>query len=123
MENIEKSDTMICNSISYNMYNWKKNNDLMFIKQMSNPQKLNLIDTSKEDYLKRGNSRECVFTPEISSRGTNNIETVYSKEPCYKLDEYLMAPCQTNTWQNWMVEDNNKKCSKHHQFYMNLTKR
>ena len=96
LNNNDKSDFMICNSASYNIYNWKKTNDLMFLKQMSSPQKTDFINTTKEDSLKRGNSRDCEYTPRLMTRGSNNIEINHIDK---RMDQDVTNP-----------------------FYMNLTK-
>lgn len=130
-ERLQNSDSMICNSVAYNAYNWRKQSDLVFYKQMSMPQNSHLMDRCVEDKMRLGFSRQCEMSTPIFTRGGN------SKPQCgndhfakgflnynnYHLGEYMIVPCPDNTWKNWPVQDDKKSCSKRHQFYMNVTKR
>jgi hypothetical protein len=99
------------------------------MKQMGMPPRNDeFINMCKEDFLKRGenSSRQCEYSDRIISRGINNNNTSNNRDHHYNnfhLSEYLLTPCPVNTWKNWVVEDKEKKCSKTHQFYMNITKR
>ena len=132
MEDLSKSDNMICNSFSYNMFNWKKINDLMFLKQMSMPPQDQFTkDICIEDKIKFGVDKNCDDSTTFNTRGGNNDETC---EPCgfckgfvcynqYNLSEFLLTPCPINTWKNSIIQNDSMGCSKRHQFFMNVTKR
>jgi hypothetical protein len=127
---LQQSDDMICNSTAYNAYQWRKQNDMIFYKQMDTPQNTYLMDRCVENNMRRGFSRECEVSKRIFERGGNstNCEPVhfargFQNYNNYHLGEYMIAPCPDNTWKNWLVQDNKKICTKRHQFYMNVTKR
>lgn len=127
---LQSSDDMICNSTAYNAYQWRKQNDLIFYKQMGMPQNTNLMDRCIEDNMRRGLSRGCEVSKRMFERGGNSTECEpehfargfqnYNK---YHLNEYMMTPCPDNTWKNYLVHDDKKICTKRHQFFMNITKR
>jgi hypothetical protein len=127
---LRQSDHMICNNTAYNAYHWRKQNDLMFYKQMDMPQNSHLMDRCVEDNMRRGYSRECEVSKRIFERGGNSTNCEpqhfargfqnYNK---YHLNEFLITPCPDNTWKNWLVHDDKKVCTKRHQFFMNVTKR
>ena len=126
-----RSDSMICNSISFNRFYAKKHNDELFVKQMDIPQNANVMDRCIEDKMRLGNSRECEISDRIIKRGGNNDPKCEPTHFCkgfqcynnYHLSEYLITPCPINTWKNSIVENKIGGCSRRHQFYMNVTKR
>jgi hypothetical protein len=128
---LQHSDNMICNNVAYNTYKWRKQNDLIFYKQMDMPQNTDFMNRCIEDNMRKNNSRHCETSQRIFERGGNSTtqcEPVhfaggfqnYNK---YHLNEYMLTPCPRNTWKNYLIQDNNKICSKRHQFFMNVTKR
>jgi hypothetical protein len=127
---LQHSDNMICNNVAYNAYKWKKQNDLIFYKQMDMPQNINFMDRCIEDNMRKNNSRECEASQRIFERGGNSTNCEpkhfaggfqnYNK---YHLNQFMITPCPVNTWKNWLVQDDKKTCTKRHQFYMNVTKR
>lgn len=130
-DNQTKSDVMVCNSLSYNTFQHKKYNDLMFLNQMQKtPVKPFMIDPCLEDKLKPKDSRECDISLGVMKRGGNN-ENCQPRHFCkgfdcynsYHLDEYLITPCPENTWVNHVISNASMGCSKKHQFFMNVTKR
>ena len=131
ISNVDKSDSMICSSISYNAFNSKKNNDLMFYKQMDMPQNTTLIDRCIENNLMKAPSvRECEVSDRIKKRGGNNDlcepEHFCKGFECYTnyhLSEFFLTPCPINTWRNHIISNEDMGCSKRHQFFMTITKR
>lgn len=132
MLNIEKSDHIICNKKSNRAFEAKKMNDILFYHQLGNTQPVALKNTDNEFKLKTAalNPRLYKCTDQVLTRGGNSATcqdaSICQGYKCYSqyhMNDYLLIPCQTNTFQNYIDCDDNKCCSVHHQMFMNITKR
>ena len=103
------------------MFKNKKQSDLSFYYQIDNKV------SSALPYANRVpvDTRVCVMTNGITTRGGNDYSCFPEKMPCFTMDtsEFLMTPCHENTFQNHLVCDENKCCSLRHQMFNNITKR
>lgn len=129
-DRLEHSDKMICNSVAFNTFKWRKQNDLIFYKQMDMPQNSYLMDRCVEDNMRREHGRVCEVSKRIVERGGNSTNCEpehfakgFQNYNGYHLSEFMMTPCPENTWKNGLVQDNDKICTQRHQFFMNVTKR
>lgn len=128
MCDLEKSDQMLCTNSAYLHYKDKKNNDSIFVHQMSRTKNMCVRDVGLEAALQMTmSSRNAVCFPSLTSRGGNvGCEPV---KPCpklytsYNMQEFLLIPCPKNTYKNYLVFDEKKTCSKTHQILNNWTKR
>jgi hypothetical protein len=132
MDDIEKSDHMICNTKSLLTFEHKKTNDQLFYQQMGNTQRVHLRDVEREYSLLTDslNPKLYVCNNSIDSRGGNAISCDragicqgYNCYNAYHMNDYLLIPCKENTFVNYVDCDNNKCCSVRHQMFMNITKR
>lgn len=131
IDNVKKSDMMVCNTRANASFKFKKENDIAFLQQVRNTQPTKLKPIGLESLLQRSkNPREYVCNDSINSRGgnavscqDNDICTGYDCYDNYHMQEYLMRPCKFNTFRNFLIEDDNKICSRQHQLFNNLTKR
>ena len=111
-EFLVKSDKMLCTNSAYLHYKDQAYNDIIFMRQMKNNGCISpdaLINTENALKIKQ------------SSR----IATCTRREPIeFKCtNEFLLTPCPKNTYQNYMVYDDVKMCSKSHQILNNVTRR
>lgn len=127
LNNLEKSDFMLCNNSAYLQYKDRYQNDSIFIQQMSNPQQWCLKNIDEDSKFKiQANPRISTITPLIKKRGSTHPEPI---KPCpklytkYNMRDFLLIPCPINTYKNYQVFDDNKQCSKSHQVLNNWTKR
>ena len=128
MDDLQKSDTMLLTNHAYLQYKDLKQNDMLFQKHFSQtlPRCLKAIDRETEFRLLRSMKiPQC--TPAITSRGGNTgreplrpCPSIYSS---YSLNEFLLVPCPTPTYKNFLVMDGDKVCTKSHQMLNNWTKR
>lgn len=132
MENIDKSDSMICNTKALMTFNHKKENDILFYNQMGNvqPTQLRDFDAEYELFTNTMNPRLYTCNPYVDARGGNAFQaperTMCQGYQCYNsyhMQENLLVPCKENTFQNYVDCDNDKCCSVRHQLFMNVTKR
>lgn len=134
MDDLAKSDTMVCNTRANNIYKQRKENDTLFLQQMNNTQPTRLRDFRAEfDLLSAAmNPRKYTCNDAILSRGANVTSCGLNQDVCvgwdcynapYHAGDFLMYPCKDNTWRNHIECDATKCCSIKHQLYMNNTKR
>ncbi len=129
MHNLDKSDYMLCTNSVYLQYKDRKTNDGIFVSQMSRTRPQCIRDIDKENNLFiTASSRVTTCGKLLDARGGNSLgcEPVL---PCpnlfgaYSLNEFLLVPCQKNTYRNYQVFDDVRQCSKSHQVLNNWTKR
>lgn len=127
---MEASDAMICNSRAFNLYKDQKTNDLLYMQQMNAPQATQLKNLRHDYKLKVGTDPKLYICSEaMRSRGGNaagcegQFVQGYAYYTKYHLNDFLLAPCQTNTWRNHIACDQDKCCEIKHQLFGNWTKR
>lgn len=133
MYDLEKSDIMVCNTKANLTWKHKKENDMIFFKQMGGTVPTKIRNVEAEFFLKTcdNNPRKYVCNDNINTRGGNAIVSCPDLSICQgyncftdnHMGEYLMIPCKTNTYRNYIECDNDKCCSVHHQMFDNMTKR
>lgn len=132
MYDLEKSDVIICNKKANNMYKYRRENDALFLQRFNMNQPTDIRNVNLEAGLFRDSldPRKYICNEAINSRGGNAVPcekgNICSGFKCYSeyhMNDYLLIPCKTNTWNNYVECDNNKCCSVHHQMYDNITKR
>lgn len=128
MSSIEQSDTMLCTNSAFLHYKDSHVNDGLFMQQMSKtrPMCIRSLDTENTMFI-TPSSKFAVCNDYLSKRGGNTCgEPV---RPCasfdaYHLSEFLLVPCPTPTYKNYLVTNQQGNiCSKRHQFLNNWTKR
>jgi hypothetical protein len=129
MNDLEKSDKMMCNTKANNMYKYLKENDTLFLQRMRNTQPVHVRDIGKE-WSHMIDPKMYICNDVINTRGGNAVyceadksAAGYNNYTKYHMNEYLLVPCKENTWKNYVQCDNNKCCSVKHQMYDNQTKR
>jgi hypothetical protein len=131
LSSLERSDYMLCTNSAWLHYKDKKQNDGIFVEQMSKPQKKCIRDIDIESKFFNENSRstkEVTCSPLLSVRGGSayNCEPI---KPCpaewsqYKIKDFLLIPCPKNTYKNYQIFTDTMQCSKSHQMLNNWTKR
>jgi hypothetical protein len=118
MENI-KSDEMLYTNISYLHFKDKKINDSQFIYQMSKAQPLCLMNRDLESEMWKDNYR--TKNPICFNKSLNSNCDKFNNSELLK--DWLIKPCAPPTHKNYVIQDDNKICTKQHQFYNNITKR
>lgn len=129
LQDIEKSDYMLCTNTAHLHYNDRKFNDGLFVQQMSKtrPMCVRNIDTENSLFV-TPSTRVATCQNSLLVRGGNSINCEPSR-PCpklytnYNMNEFLLVPCPRNTYKNYLVFDDKKTCSKSHQILNNWTKR
>lgn len=125
---LSRSDQLLCTNSAFLHYKDKKQNDGLFMQQMSRPRDMCLRDIDKENrFFITPSSREYTCSPMMASRGGNvgcepevKCPKLYTN---YNMNEFLLVPCPKNTYKNYLVFDDTKMCSKTHQLLNNWTKR
>jgi len=126
------SDTIHCNNYAYLVFQHKKDNDEIFINRMSKtvPHCVRPIDDESKLWSGSKSSRIPSCDPDIMNRGGNApsksphcIKAGYQAWPSRNPNDFLLIPCETNTWRNYVDCDAKKCCSVHHQMFGNVTKR
>ncbi len=129
------SDQFICNTYAYLTYEHKKGNDRIFMNQMTSPQPICPRNVSAESEMWLSNkfsARVKTCTPEIMTRGGNALvppgSAVKAGYPAWPVpnghpNDFMLNPCQSNTWRNHIESDDEKACTVKHQMFMNCTKR
>lgn len=127
MNNIDKSDSMLCTNNAYLQYNDIYINDKQFIKQMSNTRPEYIRDINKESDLFLVKSSK-IKTP-INQFNYNRNENLYDKCPdirsMYENDFLEIPSIAKNTYKNYLVLDP-KDCKQkvlQHQILNNCTRR
>ena len=130
MDNINKSDMMLCTNNAYLQYKDRHTNDMQFLQQMSNTRPLCLKNIEKESTLFLVESSKKMKTSSIiNKRGITNCSeprqicpNIYSK---YSMQEFLVTPSrEKNTYKNYLVMDKDcKPIILQHQMLNNWTKR
>lgn len=108
------SDQISCREICMLRYKDKKQNDDIYIQQLSNTQKRCI----KDNNIIIGKNSKTIFYNPPSNYEKNN----YCPFPL-KYEDYLLKPCDTVSHRNYIIFDEHKKCSKRHQLLNNNTKR
>ena len=107
-----KSDRMICTNNAYLHYKDQASNDFIFARQMRH----NKCPETRPD-------ADSLLRIQPSSR----IATCDSlRRPAAAMsckNEFLLDPCFKPTYQNYMVYDDEKQCTKLHQILNNMTRR
>ena len=129
MNDLEKSDKLMCNTKANSMYKYRKENDSIFLQTMRNTQPVNIRDVGRE-FAEMIDPKLYICNDVINTRGGNavyceseKLAAGYNNYTKYHMNEYLLVPCQENTWKNHVMCDNDKCCSVKHQMYDNQTKR
>ena len=121
------SDAILCNNIEFLQFKHKKETDLNFMNSFKVSTPCGIRDVSKEYKLWTETFGTKVATCDeiIMTRGGNNhgYNGDFQPDVNNKACEYLMNPCQKNTFRNHLVEDTEKVCSLRHQMFNNNTKR
>lgn len=127
---MEASDTMICNSRAYNIYKDQHTNNTLFLQQMNQIQPTDYKNLRQEYKLHVGtNPRIYTCNQTMNTRGLNatgceaGFRQGYENYTRHHLNDFMLAPCQTNTWRNHVACDDVKCCQIHHQLFDNWTKR
>ena len=126
MSFIDASDSIVYNSISDLHWKFKKESDKQFINQMSQNVPLCTIDTHELN----GSiidPKKVICNDMINNRGSICPEPIMS---CpnkiytpYLVQDYLLLPCPKPGYDNSLVSDNNKICSKKVNLFRNQTRR
>jgi hypothetical protein len=110
-----KSDRMLCTNSAYLHYKDQSYNDSIFVRQMQNK------GCASPDQIINA---ESALKIKPSSRIADGVSCTPRKLAPFKCtDDFLLVPCRKNTYQNYMVYDDEKMCSKSHQILNNLTRR
>lgn len=117
---LELEDTLVCenyNSLdkSYREHQNELNREFMYVPDYY---KCTKNFEHENNVLFPASSRIC-DKEVVHFRGQNNVVQHINK----KKDEFLLPYCKCNTYDNSLICDANKCCSKSHQLFMNMTKR
>lgn len=131
-DHLKQSDYILCKNIQDLQFKHKRENDVKFMSLLSKPLPCCIRDVNEEykiwtDTFK---TRTPNCSEIIATRGGNNKKSGVDKQcggyECYQgkyNNNFLLLPCKENTFQNYLVEDNEKICSVSHQMFNNMTKR
>lgn len=129
---IEQSDYILCKNIQNLHFKHKRESDLPYMSLLSKPLPCCIRDVSEEYQMWTDSyaTRNPYCNESIVTRGGNNKKggktQVCRGYECLKgpySHNFLLTPCTQNTFQNYLVEDNNKICSVNHQLFNNMTRR
>lgn len=131
MQDIEKSDHMICNTRKELAYKYNRLNDELFLQHFGKTLPHSLKDIDMENKARNGKDERTYCDYIVHTRGNNGTPPVLDKAPCvgydcytpYHLNDFLLVPCTKNTFRNYLVQDEHSICTAHHQLFTNLTKR
>lgn len=128
MSELNKSDHMLFINEAYLQYKDMKENDILFRQQFSKSQARCLKEIDNESHMRYIESAKLSLCDDLlNTRGgnANNVPLQECLNPYspYNIQEYLLIPCTKNTYNNYIVSDQEKVCSKRHQTFNNLTKR
>ena len=124
--NWQKSDEIVYTAISDLHWKFKRESDQQFINQMTQN-----IPRCPIDYHELNGSiidpKIVICDDMISKRGSMCPEPVHScpnkiYDP-YLVQEYMLLPCPKPGYDNSLVSDHNKICSKKHQLFRNQSRR
>jgi hypothetical protein len=114
-EFLVNSDKMLCTNSAYLHYKDQAYNDAIFMLQMRHGGCV-----SPCELIERENGLKITQ----SSRLADNVSCTPRESTGFKCtNEFLLTPCPKNTYQNYMVYDDKKMCSKSHQILNNMTRR
>jgi hypothetical protein len=128
---LQMSDFILCKNIQNLQFQHKRENDVPFMDLLSRPlpSKIRNVEEEYQMWTQTFATRIPQCNESIASRGGNNVAKPY-KAPCgYEcfspelMKEWVIEPCKKNTFQNYLVQDDKKICSKSHQLFNNVTKR
>jgi hypothetical protein len=127
LNDLEKSDNILCKNTGYLSYQHIKENDTLFRQQMQNtvPRCLRDVGNESKMFLNMS-SKVAICSQLINNRGKSCPEpskTCPSLYSAYTLNDFLLVPCPKNTYKNYLVFDDKKTCSKSHQILNNWTRR
>jgi hypothetical protein len=112
-ESLNKSDQMLCTNSAYLHYKDQAFNDFMFARQMRHNK---CPETQPDaDGLLRIQPSSRLATCESLCRPAAVASSCKN--------EFLLDPCFKPTYQNYMVYDDEKMCTKLHQVLNNVTRR
>jgi hypothetical protein len=128
---LQQSDYILCKNIQSLHFVHKKESDGPFMDLLSRPlpSKIRNVVEEHKMWTQTYQTRVPQCNELIASRGGNNVSKSYSAYGGYEcfspqlMNDWIMEPCKKNTFQNYLVQDNDKICSKSHQLFNNVTKR
>jgi hypothetical protein len=121
MENqfLVNSDRMLCTNNAYLHYKDEFYNNSIFMRQMQNGGAAGVC-ASQSKIINAENALKI----KPSSRLADNVSCTPRESAPFKCtDDLLLVPSRKNTYQNYIICDNNKICSKSHQILNNMTRR
>ncbi len=128
----KQSDSVQCNNHAYSVFKHKQENDSIFINNMTKvlPHCVRPIDDESKLWAGSQSTRIYTCTQDMMIRGGNApnipppcLKAGYKTWPSRHPNDFLLYPCETNTWRNYIDCDASKCCSIHHQMFDNVTKR
>lgn len=118
---------MICTDMKERCdYQNQRDNDVL-MQQYSQTKPTNIRDIGMESTFGGKGVQERIFCNDfVNKRGGNAIVGGAFSPLCdaqAAKSTFLMPTCPKNSWQNYLVCDEDKCCSMRHQTFMNVTKR
>lgn len=129
LDDLQKSDTILCNNHAYLIYKDRQFNDRQFLTQITQTKPECIRDIEKESKMFIvENSKKAECSDMLNTRGgnANNCElpkNCPNYDSSYYLNNFLLVPCKKPTYKNYLVYDDKKQCSARHQILNNVTKR
>jgi hypothetical protein len=131
MERMNQSDAIVCTNIERLHFSHKRENDVPFMQLLSQPlpNKIRNVGSEYEMFTQTFGTRLANCSQDILRRGGNNVVPNLSMcggYECFQPNftrEYQMIPCKQNSFQNYLIGDEEKVCSSSHQLFNNITKR
>lgn len=120
-QRLQESDHMLCTNIESLQFKHKYESDVPFMQLLSKPIPNCIRDVTQEHtmWTQTFKTRTPGCSLDLIMTRGGNASGMKQKTQ----SEFLMPPCWTNTFQNYLVEDDKKVCSKSHQLFNNLTRR
>lgn len=118
---LELEDKLVCDNYRLLDNAYKKNNSVLNEEYLYVPcyYKQNKRFVDENNVLFPQSSRLC-DKEVVLYRGQNNV---IPQTTSFKKTEFLIPHCDCDSYQNWVICDREKCCSKRHQLFMNMTKR
>jgi hypothetical protein len=124
---LQQSDAMLCMNIEYLQFKHKKETDMGIMNSFypSVPCGIRNVGEEYKLWTETFGTKVASCDEQIMTRGGNNhgYHGGFNPDIKNKNCEFLLDPCPTNTFQNYLVGDDKKICSLRHQTFNNITKR
>jgi len=120
------SDSIIVSNYAYLTFEDKKRNDQMFLNFVGSTNQECVRDITKESSILIAPSSRvssCLDATRGGNASSLSLKAGYDAWPGKNMNDFLMVPCEQNTWRNHIESDADKSCSVRHQMFMNLTKK